>query len=391
MSARYFGGEGVLVREYDPATCATPSSQWTGSGGEYSGCTQKKIFPANGGGNYPVQPKIKGQYHDEIVGGGQWEPWDDFLLGLNFTHRWLRNVIEDGTTADGTFVLANPGNIPKSSLDQADADVTRKKAELVMAQQAQNPMDIARLETELGNLQSRSVNLKGLAVAPKPTRRYTAMTFSLAKRFSKQLMVNAQYTYSRLTGNHNGLYDADISYAAPNGNTQYDLPELYLNKNGALANDRPHSMRVTGYYEQNVGPGKLTMGLVGSAYSGVPRNYIANLDFGYQIFLLPRGSAGRTPTVTQFDTKLSYRQAIGDSMTMEVFFDIFNLINSRTALLTDDTYTFDSTAAIVGGTKADLAVAKGFGGQPLNVNPNFGNARVFQAPRYGRIGLRLMF
>lgn len=386
MSARYFGGEGVLVQQYDPSTCTTPPGQFTGAG-EQKGCAGTGTFAANNGSNYPVQPKIKGQYHDELVGGGQWEPWDDFLLGLNLTHRWLRNVIEDGTVTDGTFVLANPGNIPQASLDKADADVMAKTTELAAA----SATDKDRLEVELGSLKSRADNLKGLAVAPKPTRVYTAMTLSLAKRFSKQFLVNAQYTYSRLTGNHNGLYDADVGYAAPNGNTQYDLPELYLNKNGALSNDRPHSMRVSGYYEVNAGPGKLTFGLVGSVYSGVPRNYIANLDYGYQIFLLPRGSAGRTPTVTQIDTKFSYRQAIADSMTMEVFFDIFNLTNSRTALLTDDTYTTDNTASIVGGTKADLAVAKNFQGQSLSVNPNFGNGRVFQAPFYGRMGLRLMF
>ncbi|MDX2018613.1 MAG: TonB-dependent receptor [Deltaproteobacteria bacterium] len=391
MSARYFGGEGVLVRQFDPATCTTPSSQWSGSGGEFNSCTSAGTFAANNGKNYPVQPNIKGQYHDEIVAGGQWEPWDDFLFGVNFTHRWLRNVIEDGTAVDGTFVLANPGNIPQDALDKADADAMKKQAELDAATLAMDKAAIDRLQNEVSNLQSRSANLKGLAAAPKPTRRYTAMTLSLAKRLSKQFMVNAQYTYARLTGNHNGLYDADVSYAAPNGNTQYDLPEMYLNKNGPLANDRPHSLRVTGYYEQNVGPGRLTFGVVASAYSGVPRNYISNLNYGYQTFLLPRGSAGRTPTVTQFDTKLSYRQAIGDSMTMEVFFDIFNLINSRTALLTDDNYTFDQAAPIVGGTKADLAVAKSLQGQPLNVNPNFGNGRVFQAPRYGRMGLRLTF
>jgi hypothetical protein len=288
-----------------------------------------------------VQPNIKGQYHDELVGGAQWEPWDDFLFGLNLTHRWLRNVIEDGTVTDGTFVLANPGNIPQESLDKADKETLEKQ----MAFDKAAPADKDRLQVELNDAKSRADNLKGLAVAPKPTRVYTAMTLSLAKRFSKDFLVNVQYTYSRLTGNHNGLYDADVSYAAPNGNTQYDLPELYLNKNGALANDRPHALKVSGYYEVNAGPGKLTFGLVGSAYSGVPRNYIANLDYGYQIFLLPRGSAGRTPTVTQIDTKISYRQAIADSMTMEVFFDIFNLANSRTALLTDDTYTTDNTAS----------------------------------------------
>jgi outer membrane receptor protein involved in Fe transport len=396
LAARYFGGEGILIRQYDPTSCAAPASQWSGAGNDLAGCTnQTGAYTYNSGKNYPVQPNIKGQYHDELVGGGQWEPWDDFLFGVNLTHRWLKNVVEDGTAAsDFSFGLANPGNIPQASVDKAFTEAADKQKQVDAAAMNPNATETEKglLATQLGDLQSRANNLKGLADAPKPERRYTAATFSLAKRFSKEFTVNAQYTYARLTGNYNGLYDGDNSYAAPNGNNAYDTPELYLNKNGALANDRPHSFRATGFYEHNLGPGKLVLGFVGSFFSGVPRNYMSALIPGQQlVFLLPRGSAGRTPNVVQFDGKVSYRQAVGDSMTMEVFFDLFNIANSRTALLTDDNYTYDMAAPIVGGTKEDLAVAKNVSGQAVSVNPNFGTARVFQAPRYGRMGLRLMF
>ncbi len=391
LAARYFGGEGVAIDVRDRASCPTSPTGWLGSGGEAAGCQSAYAYAYNNGANYPVQPNLRGQYHDEIVAGGQWEPWDDFLLGLNVTHRWLGNVIEDGATRieDFTFVLANPGNIPQKALDKADAEIAAKQMELAAATA---DVDKQRLEAEVGNLEARSRALKDLAVAPKPRRRYTGATLSLAKRFSQNFMMNAQYTYARLTGNYNGLFDPDNDYAAPNGNNSYDTPDLYLNKNGALANDRPHSARVMGNYQHQVGPGTLVGGLVFNAYSGVPRNYMANLaGAGQLVFLLPRGSAGRTPTVTQVDLKLSYRQALGNSLSMELFADLFNVLNTKTALLMDDNYTFDNATAIVGGTKDDLKVARNSSGQALSPNPNFGNGRVFQVPFHGRLGLRLLF
>lgn len=390
IAARYFGGEGIAINVYDGSSCPTSPTQWIGNGGEAAGCSRLQTAAMNNGSNYPVQPNLRGQFHDEIVAGGQWEPLDDLTLGVNLTHRWLGNVIEDGATRpDFTFVLANPGNIPQESLDKADQDVANKQLEL---EAATSEADKTRLAAELGNLQARAGALQDLAKAPKPRRRYTGLTFNLARRFSQNFMVNGQYTYARLTGNYNGLFDPDNSYAAPNGTNAYDTPDLMLNRNGALANDRPHSFRLMGHYQVKVGTGTFLGGLVFNAYSGVPRNYMSNLGgFGQLVFLLPRGSAGRTPTVTQTDVKLSYRQALGNDLSLEVFMDLFNIMNQRTALLVDDNYTFDSVAPIAGGTKDDLKVARNAEGQAINVNPNFGNGRVFQVPFHGRMGLRLMF
>src|SRR6185295_1546591 len=82
LAARYFGGEGILIRAYDQnpppnGTCdpALTPDQWTGKstvpGGEWtaSGCTFFGGGTANNGGAYPVQAHLRGQYHNEIVGG----------------------------------------------------------------------------------------------------------------------------------------------------------------------------------------------------------------------------------------------------------------------------------------------------------------------------------
>jgi hypothetical protein len=395
LGARYFGGEGVLIRNYDNTACTNPPASWKGQG-EFAGCTlQPQSPPAsspyafyNNGSNYPVQSELRGQYHDEIVTGGNYEIRDGLVIGAEFVHRWLGAVLEDGTATDFTFVLGNPGRVPASALDRVNQQIADKKAQLKAAGAAEKPV----LEAELGSLKSTYDNLKGLAEQPKPERTYDALTLSASQRIARRLHAQASYTYSRLWGNYNGLYDADNDYSAPNGNNSWDTPDLVLNKTGRLANDRPHSVRLGGYYDQQVGPGGLVFGLNFSAFSGVPRNYTSALVPGQQlVFLLPRGSAGRTPVVTQLDARLAFRQALSKLATLELSVELFNVLNRRTPLRLDDNYTYDMAAAIVNGTPADLPYAKNYGGAPVTVNPNFGRPTAYQPPFHGRLGLRISY
>jgi hypothetical protein len=149
---------------------------------------------------------------------------------------------------------------------------------------------------------------------------------------------------------------------------------------------------VDGFYEVPVGKGSFVGGLSFSAYSGVPRNYIGALIPSQPlVFILPRGSAGRTPTVTQADVKLAYRRALSKTTALEAFLDIYNILNQRTALQMDDNYTFDLVSPIENGTVNDLRFAKNLSGAPITKNPNFGQGTVYQAPIHGRLGLRLLF
>ena len=156
----------------------------------------------------------------------------------------------------------------------------------------------------------------------------------------------------------------------------------------------PFSGRVDAFYQARLGKGTLISGVSFAAFSGVPRNYISQFAFGAQaIFLLPRGAAGRTPTVTQTDVKFAYRYELPTkrAMSMELFLDLFNIFNELTPLRVDENYTFDQVAPIVNGSVADLKYARNSSGAPVAVNPNFGKPTAFQAPFHGRFGLRLMF
>ncbi|HXU03370.1 MAG TPA: carboxypeptidase regulatory-like domain-containing protein [Polyangia bacterium] len=413
VAARYFGGEGILTRNGIPLSeCPTTNAyNWTGAG-DWAACnrppmsTQMNPHPPdnatqgsglfNNGQNYPVQPDLAGQYHNEIVATAEREIIQDLTVRLDYQHRWLGTIIEDGTADPSlTFVLANPGHVPQSALDSAAKyrDDTQAALNAELARMMPDDPALPALQSAAAAADARYKTLQGLATAPKPERTYDAITLSVNKRFAKRWLARAAYTYSRLIGNYDGLYQAEQNYFAPNGNNAYDSPDLYANQNGPLPNDRPHLAHIDGYYTLPVGArGAFTFGLSFAARSGMPRNYVSGLVPGQQlVMMLPRGSAGRTPTVTELNGKLAYRRELSPKVNLEAFIDVFNIMNQQTVVQTDDNYTYSWAGPIVNGTTADLKYAKDIGGNPIVKNPNYGNALLYQRPINGRFGLRLTF
>jgi hypothetical protein len=397
MAARYFGNENFVQRQAIPLSSCAPTtmiSQFQGNG-EWKNCGFGPPDPTNmysPTNNFELpQSHIKGQYQNEIVATLERQVMEDMTVRLDYTHRWLGAVIEDGYGFNDptlTGVLANPGNVPADALSDAQRDVTN-----LTAQSMADPMNAA-LASQLANAQKKLNGLQTLAGAPKPERTYDALTASVNKRFSRDWFFRGAYTYSRLIGNYEGLYQAEQNYVAPNGTNAYDTPDLYYNIHGLLPNDRTHQGKLDGFYSHAVGPGKVTLGLSFVARSGMPRNYMSGLipNAGYQIvFLLPRSSAGRTPAITQLDAHLSYAQKLQEHLTLEAFMDFFNVFDQQATAQTDDNYTYDAVAPIVNGTKSDLAFAKNAFGGPINKNANFGHPISYQAPFYSRLGLRLLF
>ena len=107
--------------------------------------------------------------------------------------------------------------------------------------------------------------------------------------------------------------------------------------------------------------------------------------------LLPRGSGGRTPTVTELNGKIAYQRQLSPKVYLEAFLDLFNMFNQQEAVLTDDNYTYSWAGPIVNGTPSDLKYAKDISGAPIVKNPNYGHALLYQRPFNGRFGLRLTF
>jgi hypothetical protein len=398
IAARYFGGEGILIRNgvalSDCKGTTSDPYSWTGAGdwrncgvppmGSFMDKYASNTFTANNGADYPVQTHLAGQYHNEVVATVERQVMDDMTARIDYVHRWLGTIIEDGAADPSLFaILANPGHIPPEAIQDAQNEVNR----LMMTDQtnAQNASDLATAQGKLAAL-------KALQTVPKPERTYDALTLSVNKRFSRNWQLRASYTYSRLVGNYEGLYQYEQNYFAPNGANAYDTPDLNINNRGVLPNDRPHLLRADGSYSYEIGRGRVTLGLSAFGQSGIPRNYMSGIQPGQQlVFLLPRGEGGRTPWMTQVDTHISYGRPLTPSVSLEAFIDLFNIFNEQAALQDDDNYTFNIAAPIQNGTTKDLKFAKDVGGNPIKVNANYGHPVAYQLPFHGRMGLRLTF
>jgi hypothetical protein len=217
------------------------------------------------------------------------------------------------------------------------------------------------------------------------------------------LFFNASYTYSSLRGNYPGLYLPDSDQRDPNLSTQYDVRGIMVNRDGPLPNDRPHLIRLDGYYVLPVGRSSLTGGLSFVGRSGQPLNALGKYPGSDPLnsFILPRGSMGRTPFVTQFDLHFGYRRPLGPKMSAEAFIDIFNVFNQRAVLAQDQEYTVDRVLPLEKGqnigslqkrNSAGVVVTDDNGNPVLaSRNPNFLMPTAYQLPISGRLGLKVSF
>ena len=378
INDRSFSGEGAILAATPGGSCM-PNMQ-----GIYdlSTCKPTTMITNAGitGGTYAsVAPGIKGMYSEEVVAGIQYDVGYDLVLGASYIHRDLGRIIEDmSPNAGSDFLIANPGETP-------DPGVIKDLQNQIAA--ATDPMKKAALTKTLGLYQQLNVGF------PKPKRNYDALVLTATKRLSHNFLILASYTYSRTLGNYPGTFQASTGQLDPNISSQYDLRELTLNRDGPLPNDRPHILKVQGSYFVPFGANTMVFGLAFNMQSGTPIEVLgANTLYGVsETFILPRGSGGRTPTITQFDVHVSYRRQLSRLFGFEAYADVFNLFNEQEVATVDQAYTSSNVNPIQNGKIADLVNLKQVNGtQPL-LNPNYGHATSYQAPLSMRVGLRLSF
>ncbi len=329
-----------------------------------------------------LMPGLGPQYMDEIVLGVEYELFEDLRVGASYQNRTLGRVIEDlSTDGANTYVISNPGT---------DVDVSG------LEDQIKNTTDPLKIEA----LNRRIDMFKKIKDFDKPRRDYNALQLTAFKRFSNHFFLQASYTYAKLQGNYPGLFAADNGQLDPNITSQYDLIELLANREGDLPADRPHNLKLDGYYTFDLKEaGDITAGGRIRAQSGVPINTLGrHALYGVrESFILPRGEWGRTDFVTSADLRLQYSRPIGKNMRLAVYFDLYNVFDTQTQTNVDAEYTQDRVNPIVGGTKEDLpflkAQARG-GVETANLanrKLNYANTNQRLAPITSRFGLRLEF
>jgi hypothetical protein len=308
----------------------------------------------------PVDPNLEAQSSLEWVAGGEYMVLANTRLGASYTRRDMGAVIQDMSRDNGnTYFLGNPGH--------------------------------------------------GFAGGfPKAVRDYDAVTLYLNRAFADSWLVHASYTWSRLRGNYLGLLQLEHSQLASESLSDFDPSELLDNRSGALPLDRRHTLKVFGARDfQLTGALSTSIGLAYRGYSGAPINaFGAHPEHGQdEVFVLPRGTVGRTPWVNIIDSKVGLNYRFGKNHLLSATLEVFNLFNFQAATRVDETYTYESVVPVKDGSTSDLPTPSSPGRVRLNtgdpaheeyltyeqVNPNFGRPSQYQSPRQVRLGVRYTF
>ena len=410
INERAFGGEVTDEQIYLANNCGTADPNIGGPNGKNCGAMGQKpaVEHMIGASGEFIEPGIKAEYLDEYIAGAEYEILDDLKLGVSFQHRAFGRIIED-VSVDGanTYIIANPHEFSSDEENKLNSEIAAADPCLPKGMQ---PLGYVCQKTFLQNQLNQ---FKGIRQFDTGRRDYNALQFTMTRRFSKSLYVQASYTYSRTEGNYPGSYSPDNGQVDPNISSQFDLIELLANRIGPLPQDRPHYIKLDGYYTFDLKKkGQLTVGVRLRALSGVPINALGShyLYGADESFLLPRGEIGRTDFEHGLDAHIGYRRSLNKNMNLEFFVDLYNIYDRQGTYNVDNTYAepfklASSTAVgslqnanpISGGTYEDLIWLKTIdqgGGEtkePIGRNPNYRNTAARYAPGYARFGFRLTF
>ena len=272
----------------------------------------------------PVTPGLRGQHFDQFTVGYERRIGRALQVGIRGTHRVLRWAIEDGfAPGDSVYRMGNPGRGP-------------------------------------------------LAAMPRARQRYQALVLTVERSTPGRLYLLASYVLSRNEGNYTGLFATDYLQPAPNSGPQYDVPDLAINADGLLPNDRTHVAKIAASYRI---PAGVVVGGLLTVASGTPRSEFGTSVAGapYVTFVRPRGSAGRTPAIWSLDLHAAWDVpvAAGTRIRPRLVLDVFGVGSPRRAVLYDQLHFLDPE-----GTQVD---------------PNFGAVRHYQAPMSARAGVAVAF
>jgi hypothetical protein len=175
--------------------------------------------------------------------------------------------------------------------------------------------------------------------SPPARRLYRGIEVSARKSAGDRLWLQASYIYSSLRGNYDGGVNEVTGSTGLGWEEDYDYPAQWHNGYGTLALDRPHKFRFDGFW---VTPWRLSVGLQAFVESGAPLNRLGyfNFFYGSMIFLVPRGSAGRLPTLWDGNLVVGYPVTVGPlTVTLQGY--VFNLFNNQIATSRDDVWSRD--------------------------------------------------
>jgi TonB dependent receptor len=216
------------------------------------------------------------------------------------------------------------------------------------------------------------------------TRETEIVAFQLELRKLETTTMRAGVMWGRTVGTWVGPFDPRL------GVTQLDTPDWNVdprNLDGPLPTSPGTRMFAEAERRFTLGGVALAVATRLTAGSGRPRNVLAgDPNIGYIVELLPRGSAGRGPVVSQVDLRLAAHWA-GFDATL----DVFNLFDRRTPTNLSEIYTGDLVRPVVGGSASDLVSLKTADGAPATRLTSFQLPIAYQPPLSAVLGVHKAF
>lgn len=377
-------GDGVLDETYEPGAVSASS----------------KSFELGGEQAY-IQKGLKGQYKDSFIVGFEYEVAQDLSLGVTGIYDTLGRVIEDISPDNGnTYIIANPDADNYSYLIVEDP----------LTDSVEQGLDGEAPAADGSNLARQCIAsfdpLSGAPTTycfPKATRTYTAFEISMSKRFSSGWQGLASYTASQVYGNYPGLFAQTNGQLDPNITSQFDLPNLLVNRDGPLDGDRTHALKFSGAYSFKFGT---SLGLTANIQSGLPVLYLGGHPAygGNEAFLLPRGVTptdvgdqyiSKTPWLFDIDVNARHTLTFANKQRLALGVQVSNLLNTQDSVRVNQTYTTDYASPYPGASSINETQCYGVNTFTANVTctpfPNYQQATAFQSPLSVRIEAKYSF
>jgi outer membrane receptor protein involved in Fe transport len=308
-----------------------------------------------------IEPNLKPMKQQEFTAGLDHQLNDAMSVGIRYVHKQVDRAIEDTGALDANsneiYIIANPGE----GL------------------------------TELANINPR-------VALPKPVRDYDSIEFAFEKRMRNNWYIRPSYLWSRLYGNYSGLSQSDENgRTSPNVGRLWDYPLMMFQDGGIpalgpLATDRPHQFKTQFIYQFNFGT---SIGVNQYVASGLPVTREIGIYPGNNlpVTYLGRGSDGRTPMFSQTDLQVQHSFNMSSGRSLQLVFNVLNLLNQDTAVSRFSTYqsgsnsvTPDEALFYAGRQTLESLIPT----QAIK-DPRFLMDNGFQAPIQARIGVKFLF
>ncbi|MCP4219606.1 MAG: TonB-dependent receptor, partial [bacterium] len=279
---------------------------------------------------------MKAPYTLEFTLGIERELWEDWSVGLRYTRRWDKRLIED---------VHGPSINVDKLMETGELEWLNYTPHQITDPHDGKTVTIwDRDELLFGNFYFLN--------APGAEREYSGIEFTLNKRYSRNWSVMMSYVYNKskgLIGNNFNDSSGDLPY--------FDTPNAHVNAYGNMPLERRHQFKINALVK---GPLGINLScyfryLAGRAYGRfINTKNLPGVVFENDTTVYAEApGAYFLPDLAILDLRVEKMFRFGKRMSVRFFADIFNVFNSNTttSVITESTspdYSFGDVSGIYG-------------------------------------------